>query len=227
MLALDTDWAKVSFSIPAKELSVDCRAIRRELMLSPAPQQCIGCHLIHAHGICTICLWQNTTDGERQQQELLLWHCWHKWEALLLLGWSYQTLRSRKKLKSAKSTNRSNFRETRDGTGQEAKTALVGMSTWHCIFQQSISLTLLYQPLTQAKSNPWVLTRKHCKELISSTASSYIRELSLLERDAGYGDAKASPSWLCPHALGVPSAVFSHSVPKEGHFRAFCWQGPD
>lgn len=54
------------------------------------------------HGSWTICLFQNAAHGE-QQQPGLLWHCWHEWEALLLLGWSYQTLCSGKKLKSAKS----------------------------------------------------------------------------------------------------------------------------
>lgn len=84
-------------------------------------------------------------------------------------------------------------------------------------------------PLTQAKSNQGVLTHEHGKELISTTASSWILELSFLERYAGYkhGDDKASPSWLCPPALAVQSAVLSNSVPKEGHFRAFSWQVPD
>lgn len=101
MLALDRDWAKVSFSITAKELSVDCSAIRRELILSPA-HLCIGCCLIHASWKLDTPLVAKTTDGERQQQELL-WQCWHEWEALLLLGWSYQTLCNGKKLESAKS----------------------------------------------------------------------------------------------------------------------------
>lgn len=53
------------------------------------------------HGSWTTCLWQNITAGEQQQPELL-WHAAMS-EALLLLGWGYQTLHSGKKLQSAKS----------------------------------------------------------------------------------------------------------------------------
>lgn len=234
MLAPDTDWAKVSFSITAEELSVDCSAIRREPILSPA-QWCTGCPLIHAS-------WN-------LDNLLVAKHNWWREAAARAAVTLLARVRSSaftwmelpdslqwKKVEKCKihcaSTNRNNFRETKDDTGQEAKTALTDTGTWHCIFQESSSLTLLFSaetmPLTQAKSDHWVLTHEHGKELSPPLlAHRFWSCFSLREMQAMNTDAKASPSWLCPPALHVLGAVLSNSVPKEGHFRAFSWQVTD
>ena len=150
---------------------------------------------------------------ERQTASALLLHWWNKWEALLLLEWSYQTFCSGKKVGKCK-IRYASTKGKREGTasgklkaqrmtqGKKKKTPLIGMDIWSCIFQESRSIGhyfftwhhVSYPSKKKQASKSWLVNKAIV--FITTAVLSQILELPLLERhvDCKHGDHKVLPS---------------------------------